>query len=419
MSVSIVDGWDNKEIVLDRLKAKLPQLTVEGVAEVKFIPMVGHSGLTGDMCFLDVVLTGGETKRFVVKRTKGGGETTSKTYGLVREAHFYNFFAESLQQAFDENCEESVKGCQLAPKVYFAAADEEASQKVIVMECLSGISANDFCLHSVHNHGKEADLKAKVASVFGNVTEASIVLKAARMAGHIHGRYFLDQSLLTSTAEQFNVLRARNWYRGLEKESWLQSTESIKTQWTTARNKEGVKMDPRFVALVDASLAKADFDTYVTQRVAADGCWSLVHGDFHPGNMMVLPHPSGNKDDFTLTLHDWEVVGVGSGPQDIGQFMISHASPELRRSVEQQALAAYLEALTIAIKLRGDAAPPVPSPELVLKEYVHGGLARWIWLGVFCIHICPPHMGQYFHDQVLAFALDHGVTPETIEMLRP
>ena len=45
--------------------------------------------------------------------------------------------------------------------------------------------------------------------------------------------------------------------------------------------------------------------------------------------------------DFDLILLDWEMVGVGSGPQDIGQYMISHTAPEERRANEKMLVEHY------------------------------------------------------------------------------
>lgn len=64
-----------------------------------------------------------------------------------------------------------------------------------------------------------------------------------------------------------------------------------------------------------------------------------------------------------LALVDWEAVAVGSGPQDLGQFMISHASPAARRALAPGALRSYAAALTAA----GCAEV---TEEGVLEEYV-------------------------------------------------
>ena len=46
-----------------------------------------------------------------------------------------------------------------------------------------------------------------------------------------------------------------------------------------------------------------------------------------------------------LILLDWENVGVGSGPQEIAQFLISHMDPGLRATVESEVLQEYYHSL--------------------------------------------------------------------------
>jgi len=59
-------------------------------------------------------------------------------------------------------------------------------------------------------------------------------------------------------------------------------------------------------------------------------------------------------------------------------------------------------------------APPSPAP-----PSAQGGLGRWIWFIPILIAWCPPAQAQYFCDQLLAFARDHGVGPENAPLVRP
>jgi hypothetical protein len=45
-------------------------------------------------------------------------------------------------------------------------------------------------------------------------------------------------------------------------------------------------------------------------------------------------------------------------------------------------------------------------------------MCRWIWLLAIIAQYCPDKMTQFFHDQVLAFAVDHDITTEMIGMPR-
>ena len=179
--------------------------------------------------------------------------------------------------------------------------------------------------------------------------------------------------------------------------------------------------------------------------------FTLVHGDFHPANMLVArapraapapacasapasapasvpaaaPAPGTGPDSHSepapaaaagasLLLVDWEAVGVGSGPQDLGQYLLSHATPAERAALERPALEAYYAELTAL----NPAVAASMSLEQCWAEYRDGGLGRWIYFLTFDGFGGPPAVSQFFHDQVLAFVLDHGVGPETVPMPR-
>jgi len=169
-----------------------------------------------------------------------------------------------------------------------------------------------------------------------------------------------------------------------------------------------VKIDQLLVDLLDASIAKASWDEFQAELTSRPR--SLTHGDFHPANFMV--RPMNGAGEHTVVLIDWEMVGVGSGPQDIGQFMISHTSPQLRASLERGVVESYhseLRSLNPSIRMTLDEC---------WAEYVAGGLGRWLWFVPLLVTMCPPAAGQYFVDQVQAFAQAHGVTAETVPMPR-
>ena len=54
-----------------------------------------------------------------------------------------------------------------------------------------------------------------------------------------------------------------------------------------------------------------------------------------------------------MTLIDFEAVALGSGAQDLGQFVISHMAPDVRRGCEKQLIEAYHKELVAALKARG------------------------------------------------------------------
>ena len=110
---------------------------------------------------------------------------------------------------------------------------------------------------------------------------------------------------------------------------------------------------------------------------------------------------------------DWEVIGVGNGPQDIAQYGISHMSPAYRRENEISFLKHYYETLTKDSNFINEY-----DYETCYNEYVMGGICRWVWMLPLLANMCPTIVTQYFHDQVYEFIKDHNMTPEKIEMPR-
>lgn len=109
-------------------------------------------------------------------------------------------------------------------------------------------------------------------------------------------------------------------------------------------------------------------------------------------------------------------MGIGSGAQDLGQYVISHINPASRRLMENKLLLEYHSALTAPT----DDAPVVDnySFDQCMEDYRHGGVSRWMWMLPLLCTMCPDNMVQFFHDQVAEFIKDHCFTPDNIPMPR-
>ena len=164
---------------------------------------------------------------------------------------------------------------------------------------------------------------------------------------------------------------------------------------------------------MNASFRKVDWGSF--QARLKNMHWTLTHSDFHPANCMWIPGPSASDPGY-LKLLDFEVVGFGSGPQDLAQFLISHMDPTLRKSCEEQLVREYYDELCQAPAVAGAASKF--TWESCWDEYVRGGSERWIWLLAILSVMCPPKLTQYFHDQVASFLKDHGVTASSVDMPR-
>lgn len=107
--------------------------------------------------------------------------------------------------------------------------------------------------------------------------------------------------------------------------------------------------------------------------------------------------------------------GLGSGPQELGQYIISNMETSDRRKYELQLIRNYYDRLIqLGVK------------DFTWKscwyEYKIGGLERWIWFLVyFCAQNNPEMIkwAQYFHNQIKDFAHDHGIQPEDVTQPRP
>lgn len=105
--------------------------------------------------------------------------------------------------------------------------------------------------------------------------------------------------------------RGQEWLQGKGKDSWEASQQLIKDLRNDFYNASGqnssIEWDPIVRAAVDKAAAGISWQTQL-DRLNVDGRWTLVHGDFWPGNVM------WNTVDNSIRLLDWEMVGLGSGP---------------------------------------------------------------------------------------------------------
>ena len=83
-----------------------------------------HKGFSGaKLIKLNVTLKSGEALKLVIKQVIGEMTAQSKTYGLAREALFYQTMAKSLDVKM--------------PKVHYSFGDWDTGIKVIIMDDLS------------------------------------------------------------------------------------------------------------------------------------------------------------------------------------------------------------------------------------------------------------------------------------------
>jgi hypothetical protein len=359
--------------------------------------MSGSGGLSAAMLRLKIVRdSDGSELSYVVKRTKPGEEARSANLGLSREAYFLNDCSGMLPAG-------------LIPQVTYIHGNMSSGEKTIIMEDFPDAiqSGYFFGPGSPHNWGKDL---AAITSKAEGVTVEKVIESACEIAAKVHATYWRKPDLASKA-----WLRGGQWISGGGQTGWEGGQQYAKNAWKATKAKMGtesytLEWPENIVAIIDASMEKISWDAF-QQRVQNDP-WTLVHGDFHPANMLwrLKPDESGHH----LVLLDWEVVGIGCGAQDIGQYFISHVDPAKRREVEHSAVRRYYDDLIALGVPEADYAW-----EKCWSDYVAGGIERWIWLiALMSSGFVPEKMMTYFMSQFSEFASDHGVTAENVGMPR-
>lgn len=191
-----------------------------------------------------------------------------------------------------------------------------------------------------------------------------------------------------------------------------------------------VTLSDKIIRVMDNSFAAASWDKLQQHLHDPSVPWTLTHGDFHAGNMVIAKEwddaDAGGGDggnagagagagaaaaagsDASILLYDWSEVGVWEPTADLGQTLISDVRPEIFRKHSQALVRHYWQCLTTHAE-----APVSPSEypfEQCWAEFQRSGAERWVWVfGVLASFPgLPPAAVQYFHDQLLAFCEAHG-----------
>lgn len=372
----------------------------------------GHGGLMCDLARVkaDAVVNGMACElNMMLKQVPIAKLDHSQKLGTQREVQFYLQFP---------NLIETVP----MPWVFRAEFDSSTGAKALLMEDLSATgwvqSGYFYGGHSPLNWGKNLEECTRniTESAGEQASQESITILAFQAAARLHSHFWRDQAILSHS-----WMRGSRWIQGEDYEGW-QSAQSVaidswkSIQQALANESCQVTWSSSLLRVIEHSVAQVSKkyfdDFYRNLRNSPEHHWTLVHGDFHPGNMMLgldSANPEHDKhQQVAACLLDWEMVGVGCGPQDLGQYVISHVEPGERNKWESRALKAYHDELVKnwPQTCKGSSY----SMEQCRHDYVTGGIERWIWLLLALSASCPPAVTQYFHDQVAAFVLDHGVT---------
>lgn len=383
------------------------------VASVALEPLAQNSGYANDLFEVITSDKDGVSRSRVVKTMTDDKVARSKQLGLAREGLFFAQYGKELAGLGS-----------FLPAVSFAEGDMESGKKLVIMEKLGGVQTG--LLLTRHHPSTSSTSDAEMAQIrdkCGGISELEVVEAAFRIAAQVHGKFWMDQTLLDKDwlrgAEIVRPCRADAAVGQPESKAWRGAMDWAVNAWQTVKTdvlgkaEAAVKIEPRLAKCVEAVLANIDYHTYRTlfcdPTVSTFYPWSLVHGDFWPGNFVYCT----DREVDRLRLLDFEMIGCGSGAQDLGQYLWSNSTPEFRRQHEAHLVREvyYQELLR---SLPKDAI--TPSADQVFEEYKLGGFGRSIWFLCILVPMMPPAMGQYFCDQTLALMDDHF--PEGADLSR-
>jgi len=359
------------------------------VAQASFRDASKMGGMSCDIKFIDVVLATGDTVAMVLKTA--AGSPLRAAMGCAREALFYQEFAPQLMVA----------------KCFWAQGNMETGEAHLLLEALEDAvpSGVFFGAAQPNNWAIKDKLETLCA---GNPPPEVITVDAFKLYACMHATFWEDGTLLSKP-----WLRGAGWAAGEGEARWMGAQAQAKGAWAKIRSsissgESPLVWDPHLVACLDASFAKVDWEAYQMERKAHP--FTLVHGDAHAHNFLWIAQ---RTPEARQLLIDFEMIGVGPGAQELGQYVISHVSPQMRRARARAWVDGYHAELLAELRSRGhhDAADAYTA-DMCFGEYVAGGAGRWVWFVPVLIAMgLPAPMNQYFHDQLAAFLHDHIEDP--------
>jgi Ecdysteroid kinase-like family len=417
-NASYLPTWiSDTEIDARWVEQAVPEL--QNVAKCLLVEDISNGGrrreLIKDGATLKVTVSFQDPSRqelsLVIKQVPVTDLDHSKMLGLSREALFYRNLAPRVMSG------------KVVPKVYYSYGDTTTGEKFILMEDLSTDYVDSGILFGPGNPNNWArDLPALISEAYPSSadrrppTSHEVSQQTFLAIAKIHATFWKDESLLSHS-----YLRCADWVQGQNKASWEASQGYIQGIWEHLRRTQQLETVVQWDPVVQACLTKAmegiSWDAQLDRMHITRGHWTLVHGDFWPGNVMVSSEGVGDgvtAKELRLKLLDWEMVGIGSGPQDLGQYILSNMNPTERRHCERSLLEDYYsELIRCGVKDL--------SWEECWKEYQIGGVERWLWFLVYFIGQKGDLLrwAQFFHDQIASFVADHGITAEDIVQPRP
>jgi hypothetical protein len=241
----------------------------------------------------------------VAKQVPATGLALSCKLGLAREAMFYNTLAPKIRIP-SYNGDDTRAPC--IPKIYYSYGDMSDGSKIVVMEDLSAGFVDSGILFGPGNPNNwKRDLKSKIADAFPSAVPTSfeVANQTFLAIASAHASFWRDKELLK---EEYNWLRGSSWTSGNDEASWWASQGMIQAMWENylknETNEEGIRWDSQVRNIVEKAMKGISWESH-RKRLNESTHFTLVHGDFWPGNIMVSKGDSVRD----LRILDWEMVG--------------------------------------------------------------------------------------------------------------
>jgi hypothetical protein len=114
-----------------------------------------------------------------------------------------------------------------------------------------------------------------------------------------------------------------------------QARSALGAALPVARERHGAALPSILVTLAERLLA--NFDALVESRRQVDhGGVTLVHGDFHPGQLF-FPSNQGGR----FAVFDWQTVSAGSGGDDLARIIVTGLDPEQQQACDLRLIELY------------------------------------------------------------------------------
>ena len=166
------------------------------------------------------------------------------------------------------------------------------------------------------------------ASVDGALPSVDDIELAVRHLAPFHARWWADERL-----RDLEFLR----YPGSAADAafMAQAHSALGAALPIARERYGAALPGALVTVAERLLANFDALAESRRDAVGEGV-TLVHGDFHPGQLF-FPTDRGGR----FAVFDWQTVSAGNGADDLARIIVTGLNPEQQQACDQRLIELY------------------------------------------------------------------------------